>query len=143
FLAKKGAKGTQLRTVLDKQAQNNNTHKIASPLPDIQDILWRVQKYKYRTLIDGKDAYKQIRDEKEDIPKTLFVTPDGTMVSEVMQQGDTNASATYLLLMNVLLEKGCGKYWDMFLNDIIVYMDTVEEHVQCVKELFKILRQEK
>ncbi|KEP45264.1 Pol polyprotein/retrotransposon, partial [Rhizoctonia solani 123E] len=65
------------------------------------------------------------------------------MVSEVMQQGDTNASATYQSLMNILLEKGRGKYWDVFLDDIVVYTDTIEEHIARMHELFDILHCEK
>ncbi|QRW23678.1 Pol polyprotein/retrotransposon [Rhizoctonia solani] len=144
FLTKKSADGSvKLRTVLDKQALNDNTHKLASPLPDQADILWRVQKHKYRSLIDGKDAYKQIRVEPKDVPHTLFVTPNGTMVSEVMQQGNTNASATYQSLMNILLEKGRGKYWDVFLDNIVVYTNSIEEHISRMNELFEILRRKK
>ncbi|QRW24058.1 Transposon Ty3-G Gag-Pol polyprotein [Rhizoctonia solani] len=144
FLTKKSADGSvKLRTVLDKQALNDNTHKLASPLPDQADILWRVQKHKYRSLIDGKDAYEQIRVEPEDVPHTLFVTPNGTMVSKVMQQGDTNASATYQSLMNILLEKGQGKYWDVFLDNIVVYTNSIEEHISRMNKLFEILRRKK
>ncbi|KEP45020.1 Pol polyprotein/retrotransposon [Rhizoctonia solani 123E] len=107
---------------------------MASPLPNNQPLLWRIQSNKYQSLIDGKDAYEQIWVEPEDVHKTMFTTPDGTMVSEVMQQGDTNAGATYQSLMNVLLAEGIGKYWDVFLDDIIVYTDTVEEDVQRMKD---------
>ena len=50
-----------LRMVFDKREQNSNTHKLASPLPDIKEILHEVSKHKYRSLIDGKDTYEQIR----------------------------------------------------------------------------------
>ena len=131
-----------MRTVLDKRQQNENTHKAALPLPDMHDILWRTSKYKYRTLIDGKDTYKQIRVEPEDVHKTLFTTPNGTLVSHVMQQGDCNAGATYQLLMSYLLVGGIGKYRNVFLDDLIVYTNTVEEHMQRVREIFEILRRE-
>jgi hypothetical protein len=42
--------------------------------------------------------------------------------------------------MNVLLERGCGKYWDVFLDNIVIYTDTIEEHIDCLNELFNILR---
>ena len=45
-----------LRTVFDKHEQNSNTYKLASPLPDIEEILRKVSRHKYRSLIDGKDA---------------------------------------------------------------------------------------
>ena len=89
-----------LRTVFDKREQNQNTYKLASPLPDIEEILREVSKHKYRSLIDGKDAYEQIRVIPEHVPWTLFTTPDGTMESLVMQQGDSNAGATYQTLMH-------------------------------------------
>ena len=50
-----------LRTMFNKCEQNANTHKLASLLPDIEDILREVSRHKYRSLIDGKDAYEQIR----------------------------------------------------------------------------------
>ena len=50
-----------LRTVFDKREQNANTSKLASPLPDIEEILREVSRQKFRSLIDGKDAYEQIR----------------------------------------------------------------------------------
>lgn len=101
LIPKKGTEGeSTLRTVLDKREQNANTYKVASPLPDMQVILWDVSKYPYRSLIDGKDAYEQIRIEPEDVHKTLFTTPSGTMVSYVMQIGDCNATSTYQSLMN-------------------------------------------
>ena len=50
-----------LRTVFDKREQNANTYKLASPLPDMEEILREVSRHKYRSLIDRKDAYEQIR----------------------------------------------------------------------------------
>ena len=58
----------RLRTVVDKREQNANTHKLAAPLPDIEGILRNVVKHKYRSIIDGKDAYEQIRIVPEHVP---------------------------------------------------------------------------
>ncbi|QRW08785.1 Pol polyprotein/retrotransposon [Ceratobasidium sp. AG-Ba] len=76
----------QLRTVLDKREQNANTYKSASPLPDIQEILWKVSQYPFKSLINGKDAFEQIRIDPRDVHLSLFSTPSGTMISHVMQQ---------------------------------------------------------
>ncbi|QRV79630.1 Transposon Ty3-I Gag-Pol polyprotein [Ceratobasidium sp. AG-Ba] len=144
LIPKKGTEGeSTLRTVLDKREQNANTYKVASPLPDIQEILWKVSQYKYRTLIDGKDAYEQIRVEPEDVEKTLFSTPSGTMISRVMQIGDTNATATYQSLMNHLFKHAIGVYMHVFLDDIVIFTNGLEEHVQRVREVFEVLRREK
>ena len=96
MLKKPSKDGTlRLQTVIDTREQNKNTQKLASPLPDIETILHNVVGHPYRTLLDGKDAYEAVRVTPGDVPKTLFTTPDGTMVSHVMQIGDCNAGATY------------------------------------------------
>ncbi|EUC59384.1 Pol polyprotein/retrotransposon, putative, partial [Rhizoctonia solani AG-3 Rhs1AP] len=144
LLQKKSKDGkTALRTVLDKREINANTYKLASPLPDINDILMEVSKHPYRSLIDGKDAYEQIRIIPEHVDRSLFMTPNGTMVSHVMQQGDCNAGATYQALMNHIFAEYIGKFMFVYLDDIIIFSDSVEEHEKHVKLVFDVLRKEK
>jgi len=132
-----------LRTVFDKREQNANTNKLASPLPDIEEILREVSRHKYRSLIDGKDAYEQIRIVPEHVSRTIFTTPDGTMESLVMQQGDCNAGATYQTLMNHIFASYLGVFVYVYLDDIIIFSDTIEDHVKHVRLVFDILRKEK
>lgn len=129
-----------MRTVVDKRAQNANTKKIATPLPDIDTILRNVVRHRWRSLIDGKDAYEQIRVIPEHVPRTLFNTPDGTMESLVMQIGDCNGSATYQSLMNHIFSEHLGVWMDVYLDDIIVYSDSLEDHVRHIQTVFQILR---
>ena len=58
-----GTKGIppRLRTVTDLHERNANTEKLTSPLPDMEGILRRLARKKYRSSMDGKDAYEQIR----------------------------------------------------------------------------------
>lgn len=86
--------------VFDLQARNANTIKRSSPLPDIDGILRRVSRGKYQSILDRKDTYEQIRVVLEHVELTAVTTPDGNMVSNVVQQGDCNAPATYQALMN-------------------------------------------
>ena len=132
-----------LRTVFDKREQNANTYKLASPLPDIEEILCEVSKHKFRSLIDGKDAYEQIRVIPEHVNRTLFTTPDGTMESLVMQQGDCNAGATYQMLMNHIFAPYIGVFMFVYLDDIIIFSDSVKEHVEHIRIIFDVLRREK
>ena len=132
-----------LQTVFDKREQNANTHKLASPLPDIEEILRAVSRHKYRSLIDGKDAYEQIRVIPEHVPRTIFTTPDGTMESLVMQQGDCNAGATYQTLMNHIFASYIGVFVYVYLDDIIIFSDSIADHVKHVRIVFNILRKEK
>jgi hypothetical protein len=94
-------------------------------------------------LIDLKDAYEQIRIHPDDVGLTVFNTPDGTMVSEVLQQGDCNAPATYQALMNHLFGPYIGVFLDPYLDDICIYSDSIAEHVEHVRIVVDILRREK
>ena len=135
------ADGVQrIRTVLDKQAINENTRKLAAPLLDINGILQNVARHRYRTLLDGKDAYEQICMVEEHIPHTLFSTPDGTMESLTLQQGDCNGPATYQTLMNHIFAPYIGVFMDVYLDDIIIYSDTVEDHIKHICIVFGVLR---
>ncbi len=133
----------RLRTVIDTRQRDKNTRKLASPLPDIDTILRNVASHKFRSLIDRKDAYEQIRVEPEDVRKTLFTAPGGTMISHVMQIGDCNAGATYQSLMNHIFGPFIGVFMDVYLDDIVIYSDTVEEHVKHVKTVIDTLREHK
>ena len=133
----------RLRVVVDLREHNKNTRKLSSPMPDMDGILRRVAGKKYRSIIDGQDAYKQIRIIPEHVPRTAVTTPDRNMVSLVVQQGGCNAPATYQALMNYLFSEYIGIFMDVYLDDIIIYSDTLEEHVEHVKEILAILKREK
>ena len=129
--------------VFDKREQNMNTFKLASPLPDIEEILREVSRHKFRSIIDGKDAYEQIRVIPKHIPQTLFTTPDGTMESLVMQQGDCNAGAMYQTLMNHIFASYIGVFMYVYLDNVIIFSDSVEDHLKHIRIIFGILRKER
>lgn len=141
--AGKPANDPQLRTLIDLRARNKNTRKMSSPLPDIEGILRRVAKRKFRSIIDGQDAYEQIRIVPEHVDRSAVTTPDRNMVSLVIQIGDCNAPATYQALMNYLFSAYIGVFMDVYLDDIIIYSDTLEDHVKHVKLILDILKREK
>ena len=97
----------------------------------------------YHSIIDGQDVYEQIRVIPEHVERTAVTTPDGNMVSHVVQQGDCNAPATYQALMNHIFSKHIGIFMDVYLDDTIIYSDTLEEHVKHVSIVLQILKKEK
>jgi hypothetical protein len=109
-------------------------------LPDIDAILCNIASHSYHSLLDSKDAYEQIRVVPEDVPKTLFTTPDGTMISHVMQIGDCSAGVMYQSLINHIFGLYIGTLIDVYLDNIIIYSDSVEEHVKRIKTMIDTLR---
>lgn len=77
----------ELRTVVDLRERNKNTKKLSSPLPDIDGMLRRTAAGRYRTTLDLKNAYEQIRIVPEHVSRSTVTTPDGNMVSLVVQLG--------------------------------------------------------
>ena len=136
-VAKKNGK---LRTVIDARQRNDNTVHDLTPFPDQDQIRMDVARAKYRSKIDLSDAYEQIRIVAEDIWKTAFSTPFGTFVSEVMQQGDTNAPSTFQRLMTTIFREFIGRFVHVYLDDIFVFSDTIEDHEKHLKLVFNELR---
>ena len=143
LIPKPGTNPPQLRTVVDLRERNQNTHKQTSPLPDMEGMLrWTASK-PFRSSLDLKNAYEQIRIIPEHVARSSVTTPDGNMVSLVAQQGDCNAPATYQALMNYLFSSYIGRFMDIYLDDIVIYSDTLEEHIEHVKIILDVLRREK
>lgn len=139
----KAGEPPRLCTVVDLWARNANTKKLSSPLPDIDGILRRVARASFRSVIDGQDAYEQIRVVPEHVERTTVTTPDGNMISNVIQIGDCNAPAMYQALMNYLFSAYIGHFLDVYLDDIIVYSNNLEDHINHIKLILDILHREK
>ena len=129
-------KSGKLRTVIDARQRNDNTVKDVTPFPDQDLIRMDVARARFRSKIDLSDAYEQIRIAAEDIWKAAFATPYGTFVSHVMQQGDCNAPATFQSLMTVIFQEFLGRFVHVYLDDIFVFSDTIEEHEEHLRLVF-------
>ena len=85
-------------------------------------------------------AYEQIRVEPNDVWKTAFSTVYGTFVSHTMQQGDCNAPATFQRLMTTIFREFIGKFVHVYLDDIFVFSESIEEHEKHLGLVFDKLR---
>ena len=126
--------------MVDLRERDKNTRKLTSPLPDMEGMLRRTASKPFRTALDLKNAYEQIRIIPEHEERSAVTTPDGNMISRVAQQGDCNSPATYLALMNHLFSSYIGRIMDIYLDDIVIYSNSLEEHVSHVKLILNILR---
>ena len=133
----------ELRTVFDLRECNKNTVRMTSPLPDIDGVLRCVASKPFRSVLDLTAAYEQIRIVPEHVDRTAVTTPDGNMVSLVIQIGDCNAPSTHQSLMNHIFSSYLGRFLEVYLDDIIIYSDTLQEHVQHCKLAMDILQKEK
>lgn len=127
-----------LRRVFDLRPHNENTHKMMSPLPDPEGTLWWVACHRFHSMMDGKDAYEQICIDPTNVHQTAVTTPDGNMVSHLIQQGDCNVAATYQALMNHLFSPYISSFMDVYLDHIIIYSYTVTDHVKHVKTIIDV-----
>ncbi|OJT01588.1 Transposon Ty3-G Gag-Pol polyprotein [Trametes pubescens] len=135
-------KNGKLRTVIDARQQNDNTYKDMTPFPDQDNIRIDVAHTKFCLKIDMSDAYKQIQIEVEDIGKTAFSTIFGTAISHVMQQGDCNAPRTFQWLMMWIFREYIGVFVHVYLDDIFMYSNSIEEHKHHLKLVFDRLREQ-
>lgn len=131
----------KLRTVVDCRKRNENTSRDVTPFPDQDEIRADVARAKFRSKIDLSDAYEQIRVDPADVSKTAFATVYGTFVSYVMQQGDCNAPSTFQRLMTFVFREFIGRFVHVYLDDIFIYSDSIEEHQKHLKLVFDKLRE--
>lgn len=145
FLAKRGKPGEPLgmRNTTDVRDRNANTEKVASPVPDQRGMLYRAASHKYLSALDTQGAYDCVRVHPDDVQYTAFNTPDGTMESLIMQQGDCNAVATFMAIMTDLFSAHIGVWMDVYLDDIVIYTDTLDEHVVRCKQAIDTLSKAK
>lgn len=129
-------KDQHLRTIVDCHQRNENTIKDVTPMPDQDSIREDVVWGKYRSKIDLSDAYEQVQIVSDDIWKTMFATIRGTYTSAVMQQGDCNAPATFQRLMTSIFQDVIGTFMHIYINDIFIFSDSIEEHQEHLRIVF-------
>lgn len=129
-----------LRLCVDYRGLNKVTIKNRYPLPLISEILDRVAGAKYFSKIDLKDAYHRIRIKPSDRWKTAFRTRYGHYEYVVMPFGLTNAPATFQAYINRALAGLVDIICIVYLDDILIFSKTEEEHEQAVRQVLERLR---
>ncbi|GBG77256.1 hypothetical protein CBR_g23584 [Chara braunii] len=134
-------KGGTLRMCIDYRGLNAITVMNAEPLPHIDDLLDRVQGCRYFTKIDLKSGYHQIAIRPKDQHKIAFQTRYGLYEFVVMPFGLCNAPGTFQHAMNMIFHDYLDKFIVVYLDDILIFSRTVEEHVEHLKTVLGLLRQ--
>ena len=131
-----------LRLCVDYRALNKITVRDRYPLPNIGDLVDRLQGATIFSKLDLRSGYHQIRMAEKDIPKTAFVTHLGSFEWRVLPMGLTNAPATFQRLMNHLFTESTA-FVAAYLDDIIIFSKNKEEHKEHIRYVLETLRKNK
>ena len=139
FFVKK--KGGDLRPVQDYRALNEMTVKNAYPLPLISELIDKLRNAQYFTALDVRWGYNNIRIKEGDEWKAAFITNRGLFEPLVMYFGLCNSPATFQTMMNNLfhIEIAEGVVL-VYMDDILIFTVTLEQHHEVVKRVLRILR---
>ncbi|GKB32600.1 putative reverse transcriptase domain-containing protein, partial [Tanacetum coccineum] len=120
-------KDGSFRMCIDYRELNKLTMKNRYPHPRIDDL---------------RSGYHQLRVRDEDIPKTAFRTRYGHYEFQVMPFGLTNAPTVFMDMMNRVCKPYLDKFVIIFIDDILIYYKSKEEHAEHLKLILELLKKE-
>ncbi|KAJ3684443.1 hypothetical protein LUZ61_013607 [Rhynchospora tenuis] len=136
-------KDGSLRLCIDYRELNKVTVKNRYPLPRIDDLFDQLQGSSVYSKIDLRTRYHQLKIRPSDVEKTAFRTRYGHYEFLVMPFGLTNAPAAFMDLMNRVFREYLDAFVVVFIDDILIYSRSVEEHAKHLRTVLNRLRDRK
>ena len=134
-------KGGEHRFCIDFRKVNDITTEEIAAIPRIDEIFDELGKAKFFTALDLKSAYWQVPLTKRSRHKTAFICHKGLFEFLRMPFGVRNAPALFQRSMSQVLQKFIGTSCFVYLDDIVIYSETLEEHIQHVDEILSALEE--
>ncbi|KAL0336535.1 UNVERIFIED_CONTAM: Transposon Ty3-G Gag-Pol polyprotein [Sesamum radiatum] len=134
-------KDGSMRLCVDDHQLNRVTVKNKYPLPRIVDLLDQLKGATTFSKIDLRSGYWQLRIVENDIPKIAFRTRYGHYEFLVIPFGLTNAPATFIALTNRTFHEYLHQFVIVFIDDILVYSRSMEEHEQHLRIVLQVLKE--
>lgn len=129
------------RVVVDYRRLNEKTIDDRYPLPNITDLLDKLGKCQYFSTLDLASGFHQIEMDENDIAKTAFNTENGHYEYLRMPFGLKNAPATFQRVMDNILRGIQNEKCLVYLDDIIIFSTSLQEHIDSLRSVFKRLRE--
>lgn len=111
-------------------------------MPIVDELLDELAGTKYFSKLDLRSGYHQIRMVEQDEHKTAFKTHSGQYQFKVIPIGLTNAPSTFQCIMNFVFALYIRKFVLVFMDDILIFSKSLEEHIQHLTTVLQILREQ-
>src|SRR6185295_7203012 len=134
-----GKANGKFRLVIDYRQLNKVTKPDAYPLSKIFDMLDALAHSKYYSTLNLTSGFWQVRMNAQDQEKTAFSTKFGTYEFTVMPFGLMNAPTTFQRLMDQVFYDVTWKFVLVYMDDIIIFSQTINDHRQHLEQVFQLL----
>jgi hypothetical protein len=128
-----------IRFCVDLRFVNDITIKDNFPIPSIEQTRYYPNGVKYYSTLDFISGYWQIPIREKDRHKTAFTTQNGHYQFKRMAFGLTNAPPTFQRIITKILRKVIGKFALVYLDDVIIFSKTEDEHLMHIGIVFGLI----
>ena len=132
-------KDSAIRYYVDYHQLNEKTQVYAYLMPRVEDLVDQLGRAKVLTTLDLARGYWQVKVKESAKERTAFTTPYGLYQFKVMPLGLNGAPATFQQLMDKVM-RGTETYVGVYMDDVVVYSDSWENHVRHLREVLERLR---
>lgn len=129
------------RMVVDFQKLNTETITDRYPIPDVNMTIQNLGKAKYFTTLDLESGFHQIKIKKEDREKTAFSINGAKYEFLRMPFGLKNAPSIFQRCVDDILRPYIGKFAYVYIDDVLIYSSSAEEHMKHIKTIVDALHQ--